>query len=303
MKSVIEFLRVQSSDRAVSNVWINDDIRPLPPARRTWTTWAYISFWGINQICLSNWQIGASLVSAGLSVWQSVIAIVIGKIIISVVAIANGYVGAEWHIGFAVLSRYIWGIRGQYLALVQRIILSLVWFSVQSWTGGLCIQNVLASIFPSYQRMKNHFPASAKMNTKQFIGWVIFNILMIPILYIRPERMKHVVLHMNIVSAITLVCMMIWALSAAGGAGPLVSQPATVSNAELGWGIVSAVTTVIGGIAVGLTNQMDYSRFARCPGDQVAGQWISIIGFGAIMPVFGCLASSASQAIYGEAIW
>jgi nucleobase:cation symporter-1, NCS1 family len=219
------------------------------------------------------------------------------------VAIANGYVGAEWHIGFPVVSRYIWGVYGQYLALIQRIILSLVWFSVQSWTGGLCIQNVLASIFSSYQHMPNHFPKSANMDTKQFIGWVVFNVLMIPILYVRPERMKHVVLWMNVVSAITLVCMMIWCLTAAHGAGPLVSQPATVSNSQLGWGIVSGVTTVIGGIAVGLTNQMDYSRFARRPGDQVLGQWVSIIGFGAIMPVFGCLASSATQAIYGEAIW
>ena len=38
----------------------------------------------------------------------------------------------------------------------------------------------------------------------------------------------------------------------------------------------------VGGIAVGLTNQMDYSRFARRPGDQVMGQWISIIGFGVV---------------------
>ncbi|KAK3071663.1 hypothetical protein LTR53_008236 [Teratosphaeriaceae sp. CCFEE 6253] len=298
-----DWLKVPSSHQTVSNVWINDDIRPLPPHRRTWTRWAYISFWAINQICLSNWQIGASLVAAGLSVWQSVIAIVLGKLIISAVAIANGYVGAEYHIGFAVASRYIWGVRGQYLALIQRIVLSLVWFSVQSWTGGLCIQNVLSAIFPSYQHMDNHFPASAKMDTKQFIGWVLFNLLMIPILYIRPEGMKHVVLWMNVVSAITLVCMMIWCLSTAHGAGPLVSQPAAVSSSALGWGIVSGVTTVVGGIAVGLTNQMDYSRFARRPGDQVTGQWVSIIGFGAIMPVFGCLAASSTQAIYGEALW
>ncbi|KAK4895253.1 hypothetical protein LTR27_006596 [Elasticomyces elasticus] len=96
---------------------------------------------------------------------------------------------------------------------------------------------------------------------------------------------------------------MIWCLSGAHGAGPLVSQPATVSSAALGWGIVSGVTTVIGGIAVGLTNQMDYSRFARRPGDQFMGQWVSIIGFGAIMPIFGCLAASSTQAIYGEALW
>ncbi|GAB1725115.1 hypothetical protein NU195Hw_g6836t1 [Hortaea werneckii] len=302
--SIVEFLRVPSSSRTISNIWINDDIRPLPPHRRTWTRWAYVSFWAINQICISNWQLGASLVSAGISVWQAVVAIIIGKFIIAAVAVFNGYVGAEWHIGFPVASRYVWGVYGQYIALLQRLVLSLVWFAVQSWTGGLCVQNVLASIFPSFQHMSNHFPASANMNTKQFIGWVLFNVIMAPLLYVRPEGIKYVVLWSNVISVITLLSMMIWSLSAANGAGPLVAAPASATgSSELGWGIVSGVTTTIGSIAVGLTNQMDYSRFARKPGDQVLGQWISIIGFGAILPVCGCLASSATQRIYGEAIW
>lgn len=253
---------------------------------------------------LSNFQLGASLVSAGLAVWQAVIAIILGKIIIAAVAVSNGYVGAEWHIGFPVVSRYVFGIYGHYIMLVQRVILSLVWFAVQSWTGGLCVQNILAAIFPSYQHMQNHFPASANMNTKQFIGWVVFNVLMIPILYVRPEKMKWVVLGMNAVTAVTLLSMVIWVLSAAGGGGPLLDEPATAATSwELGWSIVHGVTTVIGGIAVGLTNQMDYSRFAKRPGDQVMGQWLSIICFGAIMPSLGCLSASASQAVYGEAIW
>lgn len=163
------------------------------------------------------------------------------------------------------------------------------------------MQNILSAIFPTYQHMTNHFPASANLDTKQFIGWVLFNIMMIPILYVRPEGMKNVVLWMNVVSAITLICIMIWTLSTAHGGGPLLSAPATVtSSADLGWAIVHGVTTVIGGIAVGLSNQMDYSRFAHRPGDQVMGQWISIMGFGVVFPLFGCLTSSATQGIYGE---
>lgn len=50
-------------------------------------------------------------------------------------------------------------------------------------------------------------------------------------------------------------------------------------------------------------NQPDYSRFARRPGDQVFGQWFSIMSFGTIMLLFGCLTSSATQKLYGEAIW
>lgn len=48
---------------------------------------------------------------------------------------------------------------------------------------------------------------------------------------------------------------------------------------------------------------MDYSRFASKPGDQVLGQWLSIIVLGAVFPFLGCLSASATQAMYGEAIW
>jgi NCS1 family nucleobase:cation symporter-1 len=58
---------------------------------------------------------------------------------------------------------------------------------------------------------------------------------------------------MNTISFIMLVSMMLWALSKAHETGPLLSPPATASSgSELGWGIVKGVTTVIGGIAVGL---------------------------------------------------
>lgn len=50
LKSLADWARLPSSDRSVANVWINDDIRPLPPSRRTWTTLTYISFWLTNQI-------------------------------------------------------------------------------------------------------------------------------------------------------------------------------------------------------------------------------------------------------------
>lgn len=120
----------------------------------------------------------------------------------------------------------------------------------------------------------------------------------------QPERLRFAILYMNLVSALTLVSMMIWTLATAHGAGTLLSAPATVQGrAELGWGIVSATTAVVGSIAVGLTNQPDYVRFARRPGDQVLGQYSSIVVLGVAMPLFGCLASSASREIYGVALW
>ncbi|KAH8693304.1 permease for cytosine/purines, uracil, thiamine, allantoin-domain-containing protein [Talaromyces proteolyticus] len=276
LRSLVDALAVSPTAETKSSVWINNDIRPLPPSRRSWDRFSYISFWAINQICLSNFQIGSSLVAIGLSVWQAVIAIILGKIIVALVAIFNGYVGATWHIGFPVWSRVVWGIYGSYVALIQRVFFFL-WQATQAWTGGLCVTAVLSAIFSGFQHLENTFPASSHLTTKDFIGWVIYNLITIPILWVPPEKANKPLVVMNAATPMT--------------------------SSQLGWAIVQGVTTVIGNIAVGLTNQPDYSRFARKPGDQVFGQWFSIIFLGVLLPVFGCLTSSASLQIYGEAIW
>lgn len=200
----------------------------------------------LNHFAVSNWQMGASLVATGLSVWQVVVATFIGKIIISLVAIFNGFPGAEWHIGYPVGSRYIWGPYGSFIAIVQRIILSLVWFTVQSWTGGLCISLILSAMFPSYHRLGNVFPASSDLDTKQFVDWILFNIAMIPILLVPPHKIKPVLLYSNIAASVTLISIMIWSLAEAKGGGPLLSESATpMSSHDLGWAITSGMGLVI----------------------------------------------------------
>jgi hypothetical protein len=123
-----------------------------------------------------------------------------------------------------------------------------------SWTGGLCITAVLGAMFPSFHHLKNTMPESANMTTTQFIGWVVYNLVTIPMLYMPPDKTKRLFIVMNAISLVTLVSIMIWALSKAHGAGPLLSAPATASSgSDLGWAIVKGVTTVIGSIAVGLS--------------------------------------------------
>ena len=304
IKLITEYLQVPTAGDNERSVWINDDIRPLPPWRRTWTGLAFFSFQAINQVCISNWQVGSSLVAIGLSVWQTMIAVIIAKIIIAVVCVFNGFVGSEWHIGYPVVSRVTWGIYGAYLAVAQRIILSVVWYSIQSWFGGLFVTAILSSIFSSFYHMINTMPVSTYMTTAQFVGWIVYNFISLPILYIPPEKTKKIFAIMNFIAFLTLIAIMIWAMVAARGAGPLLSQPASVSSgSELGWAIIRGITTVIGSIAVGLTNAPDWSRFARRPGDQITGQWTAILGFGTVMPLFGCLTTSATVKLYGEAIW
>ncbi|GAO46631.1 NCS1 nucleoside transporter family [Saitoella complicata NRRL Y-17804] len=304
MSWLINKIQLPDHHGVAASLWSNADLIPLPPSRRTWGPWAFVGFWAINNLCISTWQTGSSLLGLGLSVWQAMIAVIIARIIISLVAVFNGWVGAKWHIGFSVMSRYVWGIWGSYIALIQRIVLSIVWCGVQSYTGGLCITAMLSAIFPTYHNMKNTLPASAHMTTQQFVGFILYNLASLPIIYLPPEKTKVPFQYINGITAATMFSIMVWALATAHGAGPLLSQSSTLhSSTELGWGVVHGITTVIGSIAVGLTNQPDYSRFARKPGDQVWGQFGSIIIIGTIVPLMGCVTTAAAQKIFGELLW
>ena len=301
---VDQAIALSSADAAKTNRWLNDDIRPLPPNRRTWDTLSYVNFWALNNITIYSLTSGSALIALGLSVWQAMIAIVVARFIISAVAVGNGWVGAEWHIGFAVYSRSVWGMYGAFVQLGQRIVLSAVWMSVQSWTGGLCISVVLSAMFPPFQRMKNTMPASAHMDTKQFVGFVLFNVVMACFLRTPVEKSRVALIAFNAFSFVAMIAIMSWAVNAAHGAGPLMSASSTLhSSSEYAWSIVQGVTTVIGSIAVGLTNQADYSRFARRPGDQLWGQVTSIPIFGTLGPLLGCIMASATQRVFGEVIW
>ncbi|CDK26233.1 unnamed protein product [Kuraishia capsulata CBS 1993] len=297
---VNEFVKLKGAEGEVTpSQWINKDIVPLPPNRRNWDKWTFAGFWAINNLCISNYTVGSTLISIGNSVWMAMLSNIIGRFIIALMAVFNGYVGADYHIGFPVVSRYIWGMKGSYLAIVQRIMLGVVWLSTQSWTGGLCVSVILSSIFPSFEHMKNTMPENTHMTTKQFVGFVVYCVMMVFMIYMPPERSQRLLTTLNTMLGATLFGMMVYCLWDAHGAGPLLSATAAATtSSEKGWAIVAGIKTVIGTIAVGLTNQPDYNRFAKTSGDQVYGQVFSILFYGNIVPLMGMLTTSATAKIW-----
>lgn len=163
---------------------------------------------------------------------------------------------------------------------------------------------ILFAIFPTFKNVKNTMPESAHMTTQQFIGFIIFCCFQVPFLLVPPEKTAVVFRYANIATAITMFAVTVWALSTAHGGGPLLVQNSTLTTtSERAWGVIRGITTVIGGIAVSLTNQSDFNRFAAKPGYQIPGQIYSTIFLGAIVTLMGTLTTSAAQKIYGEVIW
>ncbi|KIX05404.1 uncharacterized protein Z518_06276 [Rhinocladiella mackenziei CBS 650.93] len=290
---------------AATTRWINPDITPLPPPRRTWGRVAYLGFGSIANLCISTWAGGSSLVILGLSIPQVIGVMIIARVVIAFLVIGNGWMGGEWHIGFTVAQRLIFGVHGSYIGILIRILLSIIWYGSQAWLGGLCVAVILSSWSHSFLTMENTLPESAHVVTRDLIGFTIFHFLSVPLLLVRPEKSKWPVVFASVTTFFVMLGICIWATTQAGGPGPLWHQGSTdIGYMSHAWAWVYGIVASVGGISAGILNQSDFTRFARKQGVQVPGMLFSLFIPGMAVPIMGILTASASVKIYGgEPYW
>src|SRR5437667_12832934 len=103
----------------------NEDLAPVPPARRTWGAYNYASLWVAMSVCIPTYMLASSLIAGGMSWWQAVGTILLGNLIVLVPMLLNAHAGTKYGIPFPVFVRASFGVRGAYLpaalpALVAR---------------------------------------------------------------------------------------------------------------------------------------------------------------------------------------
>lgn len=101
----------------------------------------------------------SSMLAVGLSWRQALPAIAIGHTVIAVVMVCNGTVGARLHISFPVLNRSSFGFWFSYFSVISRVVLSMFWFGIQTFTGNStdpkgCTRLNLFVRFPVYRTGK-----------------------------------------------------------------------------------------------------------------------------------------------------
>lgn len=164
----------------------------------------------------------------------------------------------------------------------------------------------LTAIFPSYARMKNTFGSNMPTTTDQFVGFVIFWFLSTPFLWLRPENFKIPFMVVCTWCGLGMICWMIWGLSVAGGVGPLWSSGQKVPDSSpfsTSWLIMSGINQGVGGLAAGITNGSDFSRYAKGRRHYIIGTITSCVITGVLVSLIGLVTAAAGQQIYGEIYW
>ncbi|KAJ9123186.1 hypothetical protein QFC22_001379 [Naganishia vaughanmartiniae] len=288
---------------AIDRQLAGEDLMPVPPQKRQWKAISYTNFWIADSFNVNTFAIASSGIVAGLSWWQALIATALGYSMAAPFLCLNGRPGAVHHIKFPTVARASFGIWLSNWIVIQRVCMSIVWWSVQSWIGGQCVAVLLTAIFPQFGRMKNTLPASQNLTVQNFIGFIIFWLLSLPTMWLPIEKARWFFHAKAIIAPIGGFTFLIWSLVKAGGGGEIIHQKAKLTGTAAVWPMLGAIMSCMSNMATLVTNNSDITSYASRPSDAVLPQLITLpLGF-TITSLIGIFIASSSGVIYGKVIW
>ncbi|KAG8886495.1 hypothetical protein FRB97_003006, partial [Tulasnella sp. 331] len=210
---------------------------------------------------------------------------------------------AMFHITFPVVNRASFGLFGSLWCVFNRAAMACIWWGVQAWIGGQCMEVMLRSIFPGTQNIKNSMSASSGTNTRDFMCFFLYWLISLPVMWPEMHKIRHVFTAKAIFAPTAGIIFFIWSIVKAKGVGPIIHQPSTLHGSALGWQMVISTMSCVSNMATLITNAPDFASRAHRPRDAVWPQIIGIpLGF-SLVSFLGIIVSSSSQVIYGEPVW
>src|ERR1051325_6701997 len=178
---------VRMSRNVESSPLYNQDLAPVPPERRTWTTYNYAALWVSMAHCIPTYMLASGLIGAGMSWRQALLTILLGNSIVLVPILLNSHPGTKYGIPFPVFARASYGTVGSNLPALMRAIVACGWFGIQAWIGGQAFHTLIRVVWPGWQTLLGDKIASpafiAGHTPTEYVSFLLFWALNIYIIY------------------------------------------------------------------------------------------------------------------------
>jgi NCS1 family nucleobase:cation symporter-1 len=288
----------------------SEDLAPIPLSKRTWGTWNYAALWISMSLCIPTYMLASSLIEGGMNWWQAILTIFIGNTVVLIPMILNGHAGAKYGIPFPVFARASFGTKGANIPAMLRAIVACGWFGIQTWIGGFAIYLMLKIWFPSLETLPQIFPSSFGLQTGPAITFFLFWLLNMFVVYLGVDSIKKLLVFKAFFLPIAALALLLWAISAGHGLGPILSQPSKFEqpgkfpNMGSFWNyFFPALTGMVGFWATLSLNIPDFTRYAKSQRAQIMGQTVALPTSMTLFSFIGVVVTSATFVIYGETIW
>ncbi|MNS49657.1 putative allantoin permease [compost metagenome] len=277
------------------------DLAPTPVAERTWTTYNYAALWIAMAHCIPTYMMAAGLIAVGMSWGQAIFTITLGNLIVLVPILLNSHPGTKYGIPFPVFARAAYGVYGANLPALMRALVACGWFGINAWIGGQAINTLMLAVFPGWNAWG---PAVGGYTPGAWLAFFAFWALNIVIVYKGMEALRHFENWSAPFVLVMTLALVVWAVTAAQGFGPLMAQPGKFQTLAEFWPIfVPSLTAMVGFWATLSLNMPDFTRFSAGQKEQVWGQVVGLPTTMTIFATMGVMITSASMILYGKAFW
>ena len=290
-------VELRSLDAIKNSPLYNDDLAPVPIARRNWTTYNYAALWISMAHCIPTYMLSSGLISAGMNWWQALITILLGNTIVLVPILLNSHPGTKYGIPFPVFARAAYGTFGSNLPALMRAIVACGWFGIQAWIGGQALHTFFAAILPSWHtllgdKVGGHTPT-------EWISFLLFWSINIVIIYRGMDLLRKVENWAAPFVLIMTALLLGWAVWRAHGLGYLLTEKGKFETwAQFRPVFIPSLTAMIGFWATLSLNMPDFTRFGRSQREQAIGQTVALPTTMTVFAAMGVIITSAAVIIY-----
>ena len=292
-------LRPAATEEISRSPLYNEDLAPVPVARRNWTTYNYAALWISMAHCITTYILASGLISAGMNWWQALITILLGNTIVLVPILLNSHPGTKYGIPFPVFARAAYGTYGSNLPALMRALVACGWFGIQAWIGGEALDTLFQAIIPHWHTLLGG-PVGGHMTT-EWLSFLLFWGLNIYIIYRGMDLLRKVENWAAPFVLVMTALLLIWALWRAHGVGYLMQQTGHFHSLREFLPIfIPSLTAMIGYWATLSLNMPDFTRFGRSQREQAVGQIVALPTTMTVFAAMGVLITSAAIVIYPQ---
>lgn len=299
----LKWLEVSEDERTSLSILRNPDLLPIRKQYQTWGFWSNFAYWGVMSFSVGTWVSASSATDYGLSYPALIGSYIVGDVMTIFFTVANSYPGLDYKVGYTLSQRFTFGIYGSGIGIVVRILMSIVNYGSNAWLGGLCVNMILDSWSHHYMHLKNTLDPEVAMNTKQLIGFILFQVLTCFIYLLKPHHLNYVLIWSCVACCLAMLGIVIYLTSRCHGVGPLFTSPSTAKGSDYAWAWVYMISYWFGSVSPGSVNQSDYSRFGSSKIAVFLGTTVALLVPTTIVPIFGVIGASTTKKLYGTQLW
>lgn len=238
--------------------------------------------------------------------WQTWLSVIIGYTLCGIFVSIGSRVGISYHISFPVAVRSSFGIYGSLWPVINRVVMSCVWYGVQTAIAGPAIGLMLRSIFG--KDLDKTMPDGIDkpyLSTYSFLCIFLFWLFSLPFLWFPPHQIRHLFTFKAYISPVAGILFLVWTIVKSDGIGNVVHKPSSLEGSALAWAFVESTMNALANFATLITNAPDFSRFNKTPSFSMKYivYTVSIPVCFSLTALIGILVCSAADTLYGENYW